>query len=161
MNSATMRAPVRWKPVGHVQDHAGVEARLGRAQQEAQHIELRGRGHEHHGRRDQAPHDHDAGNGGLGAYAVHQHVAGHLEEEIADEEQPGSQPVHGLAELQVGQHVQLGKAHVHAVQVGRDIAGHDEGQQAPGHLAVDGGLGRRFAGQRRCRAGGFGGSGKR
>ena len=51
-------------------------------------------------------------------------------------------------------------AHVHPVQIGRHVAGHDEGKQAPGHLAVDGCLGRRFAGQRRGRAGGLGGCGK-
>src|SRR5690606_35508776 len=59
-----------------------------------------------------------------------------LEEEVADEEEAGAQPVHGFAELQVGEHVQLGEADVDAVEVGDDVAQHQERQQSPRHLAV-------------------------
>ncbi|MNN92396.1 hypothetical protein D3C81_2106760 [compost metagenome] len=66
------------------------------------------------------------------------HVAGHLEQEVTEEEHACAQAVHGFGKLQVGQHLQLGKAHVDTVEVSDDVAQHEERDDAPGHLAVDG-----------------------
>lgn len=105
-----------------VEDDAREEPGLGRAQQEAQEIEHVHAGHEHHARRDDAPGDHDPRDPDARADFVEDDVAGDLEQEIADEEYPRAQPVHRLAELEFLQHLQLGEAHVDAVQVGHDIA---------------------------------------
>jgi hypothetical protein len=88
-----LAAPRGRVPVGEVQDDAGEEARLGRAQQEADHVERHRRIHEHGGRREHAPGDHDAGDPAARAHAVQHHVAGHLEEKVADEEDARAQPV--------------------------------------------------------------------
>jgi hypothetical protein len=132
-----LAAPRGRVPVGEVQDDAGEEARLGRAQQEADHVERHRRAHEHGGRREHAPGDHDAGDPAARAHAVQHHVAGHLEEKVADEEDARAQPVHRLAELQVALHLQLGEADVHAVEVGHDVAQEQQRDQPPADLAVD------------------------
>ncbi|MNS87274.1 hypothetical protein D3C72_1212130 [compost metagenome] len=131
-----LAAPVRRKPIRQVKDDAGIEAGLGRAQQEAQDVELGRRLRQRHGGRDQAPQDHDARQRLLRADAVHQHVAWHFEQEVADKEDARAQAVDRFAELEVVQHLQFGEADVHAVQERRDVAHHQEWQQAPRHLPV-------------------------
>ena len=65
-------------------------------------------------------------------------IAGHLEDEVAKEENARAQAVNCLAELQVVEHLQLGKADVDAVQIGRDVANEQQRQQAPGDARVGG-----------------------
>lgn len=65
-------------------------------------------------------------------------VAWHLEEKIADEEDAGAEAVDGLAEAEVGRHLQLGEADVDAVEIGNDVAQHQERHDAPEDLAVGG-----------------------
>ncbi|MNT22398.1 hypothetical protein D3C72_1577790 [compost metagenome] len=67
---------------------------------------------------------------------MHQQVAGHFEQEVADEEQPGAEAEYGFRELQVLGHLQLGEAHVHAIEVGDHVAEHQERHDAPEHLLV-------------------------
>ena len=69
-------------------------------------------------------------------------IARDFEREVADEEHPGAEAVDRFAELEVAKHLQPGEADVHPVQICRDVAEHDEGQQPPGHLAVGGAFGR-------------------
>jgi hypothetical protein len=75
-------------------------------------------------------------------------LLGHLEQEVAEEKHACAQAIHGFAELQVIQHLQLGKADVDPVQVGHDIAKHQERHDAPGDLAIGGSFFRE--GIRRC-----------
>ncbi|KAG1435801.1 hypothetical protein G6F57_020956 [Rhizopus arrhizus] len=103
-------------PVGQVQDHTGVETRFGQAQQEAQDVETGGRLDEHEHAGQDAPRDHDARDPDPRAQPVHQQVARHFEQEVADEEHAGAQAEHGFAEAQVLRHLQLGEADVDAVQ---------------------------------------------
>jgi hypothetical protein len=117
-------APRGRVPIGQVQDDAREEPGFGRAQQEAQDVEHVHAGHEHHAGGNDAPGDHDARDPDLRAHFVQDDVAGNLENEVADEEDAGAQPVHRFAELQFLQHLQLGEAHVHAVQVGHHVAHH-------------------------------------
>jgi hypothetical protein len=63
-------------------------------------------------------------------------VAGHLEEDIADEEQPRPETVGGLAELQIAEHLQLGEADVDTVQISGKVAEAQERNELPGHFAV-------------------------
>ncbi len=67
---------------------------------------------------------------------MHQHIARHLEQKVADEENARAQAVHRFAELQIVQHLQFGKTDVHAVQEGRDVAHHQEWQQTPRHFPI-------------------------
>ena len=108
------------------------------AQDEAQHIEHGGRGHIGHGHGGRAPEDGDARQRLACADLLQQQVAGHFEQEVADEEDAGAQAVDSLAELQVLQHLQLGEADVDAVYPGQDKEKDQKGDQAPGDLAVGG-----------------------
>ena len=125
-----LAAHARGIPVGQVQHDAGKEPRLGHAQQKAQHIELHGRAHEHGRARDQAPGDHDPRDPQPRAHARQHQVAGHLEEDVAHEEQARTQAVDRLAEAQVLLHLQLGQPHVDAVQIGGQVAQAEEGHEA-------------------------------
>ncbi|KAG0731879.1 hypothetical protein G6F23_014872 [Rhizopus arrhizus] len=86
------------------------------AQQEAQDVETGGRLDEHEHAGQDAPRDHDARDPAPRAQPVHQQVARHFEQEVADEEHAGAQAEHGFAEAQVLRHLQLGEADVDAVQ---------------------------------------------
>ncbi len=91
--------PVRARiPLRQVPDDAGEEAGLGDAQQEAEDVEAGRAVDEHRRRRHQPPHDHDPGDPQPRADAAHQQVAGHLEEEVADEEDPRADAVGGVGE---------------------------------------------------------------
>ena len=109
--------------------------RLGHAQQEAHDVELHWRLHEHHARRHQSPGHHDARQPAVRAVAPQQHVAGHFEQHVADEEHARAQAVDGFREAQVVQHVELGEGDVHAVHLREQVAHEQEGHQAPGRLA--------------------------
>ncbi|MNK86877.1 hypothetical protein D3C87_1067990 [compost metagenome] len=129
-------AAVSREPVGQVQHHAREEARLENPQQEAQRVELPRRLDEDHRHRGQAPKNGDARQRLARADLLQQQVARHLEQEVADEENPRAQAVHGLAELQVLEHLELGEAHVDAVDPGQDEQEYEEWDQAHGDLAV-------------------------
>jgi hypothetical protein len=62
--------------------------------------------------------------------AADQQVGRHFEQEVADEEDTGTQAVHGVGKPQIRLHLQLGKADVHPVQVCHHVAQEQEGQQA-------------------------------
>lgn len=131
-------APLRRIPIREVQDDPREEAGFCQPQQEAHHVEHGRRGHEHHGRRDDAPRDHDPRDPDACAHAVQDHVARHFKEEVTDEEDAGAEPVDGLAELEVVEHLQLGKAHVDAIEIRDHVAQQQERNQAPRHFAVGG-----------------------
>ncbi|WP_238540867.1 hypothetical protein [Herbaspirillum sp. YR522] len=56
------------------------------------------------------------------------HVAGHFEDQVADEEDARPQAVDGVVELERIEHLQLGEADVDAVQVRHQVAGQDQRQ---------------------------------
>ena len=126
------------EPVREVEDHAGEEARLGGAEEETEGVEARHAAHEHHGRRDDAPGDHDARHPHARAHPVHDQVARHLEEEVADEEDARAEAVDGVREAQVLPHLERREADVDAVEVGDHVEDEHEGDQAAGHLRQDG-----------------------
>ncbi|MNR03985.1 hypothetical protein D3C85_1199100 [compost metagenome] len=133
-----LAAPLGRVPEGEVEHHAGEEAGLEHAEQEAHHVEL-GRGLDEHGRAgDQAPEHHDAHQGDPRAEPLQEHVARHLEEHVADEEHGGTEAVDRVAEVQRGLHLQLGEADVGAVDEVHQVADEQEWDQAQGDLAIDG-----------------------
>ena len=119
------------EPLGQVVDDAGEEARLGGAEQEAEHVEGRGVLHEGHRRRHQPPGQHDPGNPHAGADAGQHQVAGHFEQRVGHEEDARAQAVDRGAEAEVAVHVEGGEADVDPVEVGDDVEQEEEGDQAP------------------------------
>ena len=67
-------------------------------------------------------------------------VARDFEEEVSDEENAGAQAVDRLAEPQIAQHLQFREADVHPIEKGRDVAGEQQRDQAPGDAGVEAGL---------------------
>ena len=128
----------RRKPVGEVQDDAGKEPGLGHAQQEAHDVEAQRGVDEHHAGRQDRPAHHDARDPAPCAHAMQHHVAGNLEQEVADEEDARAEAVHRVGELQRLLHAQLGESDVDAVEIGRDVAQEQQRDQPPRHLAVHG-----------------------
>jgi len=133
-------AVARRIPIGEIEDHAGEEAGFGNAQQEAQHQERGRPADQGEGRRDEAPADHDARDPGARAEALQGEVARHLEDEIADEEDAGAQAVGLGIEADRLVHLQGREAHVHAVDIGDQVGGQQEGHQAPRHATHRGRL---------------------
>src|SRR5207237_1665704 len=106
---------------GEVEDHAGEEARLRDAQQEAEEIEAPRAADEHHRRRDQAPGDHDARDPEARTQALEQQVARHLEEEVTDEEDAGTAAIDPVVEAEICPHLERCEADIDAVEVGDDV----------------------------------------
>ena len=74
------------EPIGQIDDDAGEEACLRHAQQEAKQVELRARLHEGCQDRHRAPGQQDTRDPNPWTVSVHQDVAWHLEQEVADKE---------------------------------------------------------------------------
>jgi hypothetical protein len=68
------------------------------------------------------------------------HVAGHLKEEIADEEDAGAHAVNRIAHPQVLLHLELGEAYVNAIDVRQNVAEKQEGHQPLHDFAVRSGF---------------------
>ena len=65
-------------------------------------------------------------------------LLGNLEQEIAEEENAGAKPVHRLAEPEVGQHAQLRKPDVDAIQPRDDVEQDQERHDAERDPLVNG-----------------------
>jgi hypothetical protein len=66
---------------------------------------------------------------------VQREIAGHLEEEVGDEEHAGAEPVDGPREAEIGLELVLGEGDVHPVQVGDDVEAQQDGHEADSDLA--------------------------
>ena len=96
----------------------GKKPGLGDAEEEAQHDELLEVLHPGEQQRDDAPADHDAREPAAGAELVQREVGGHLEQDVADEEDARGEPELGGAEAEVFVHaVGGGEADRGAVEV--------------------------------------------
>jgi hypothetical protein len=129
-----LRAVALREPEGQVVEHARVEAGLGDAQQEAQHVEDLGRRRQRRERRDQAPGEQDPCEPDARPHLGQQVVRGHLEQEVGQEEQSGAESEGGVAQADVRGHLQLRVADHGAVDVGDGVQHHHEGDDVPGDL---------------------------
>ena len=118
------------EPVRQVQDHAGEEAGLRDAEQEADDVEAQRPLHEHRAGRDDPPRDHDARDPLARAEAVQREVAGHLEDEVGEEEDAGAEAVDRSGEAEVGLQLVLGEGDVHPVEVGDDVEAQQDGHES-------------------------------
>ncbi len=131
------------QPAGEVVDHPGEEARFGNAQQKAQHVELGFVLHEGHGSGHQPPGEHDAGQPQPCADLLQQHVRGHFEQRVANEEQAGAKAIGRSADAQVAFQMRADEADVDAVQVVDDE--HDDEQRQDVALDLGHGAGQGVA----------------
>ncbi|MNM67855.1 hypothetical protein D3C81_793980 [compost metagenome] len=131
------RTPCWRVPEGQVEQCPGGEAGFEGAQQKAQHIELCGGLHEHHGHGDHAPADHDAQQRLAHADLFQHQVAGHLEQQVADEEDPRAQRIDGVAERQCLFHLQLRVTDVDAIKKCHDVGGHQQRHDAPADFSIE------------------------
>src|SRR3977135_3957139 len=108
----------------------GKKPRLGYAEQYAEKIEsvlvaepggAGDSGDERHGARQDSPAQHDTRDPFARAEAFEQQVGGNFEEEIGEEEDPGSEAERGRRQAKVTVHRQRGKAHIDAVEIGDEI----------------------------------------
>ena len=129
---------VAGQPVRKIQDQPWQEPSLGHPKQEAHDSKAGGAGDEGSGRRQQAPGDHDAGNPQPSADFLHDDVAGHLEDEIAPEEDAGGETEFCGAHVQVTAHGQGGETDVDTVDVGQQVGQDRDRQQAPVDLPDSG-----------------------
>jgi hypothetical protein len=130
----------RGDPEAQEEDGTGEEAGLGDAEQEAEHDELLEVLHPREEGRDDAPAHHDAGEPLAGAELVEREVRGHLEQDVADEEDARGEAELGGRQGEILVHaVGGGEADGGAVEVVDEEHQRDEGHQADGDLA-DGGL---------------------
>ena len=120
-------------------EHAGEEARLAGSEQEPQDEEHRGVLGIGERERHRPPADHDASEPAPRPDPLEDDVARHLEQEVADEEQRGAEPVGVLGQPEIAHHLQLGVADVLPIDVGDQVDDADEGQQVPRDLANGGG----------------------
>ena len=117
------------EPLGDVVQNAREEPGFGRTEQKAHHIEAVRPLDERHADGDGAPGDHDPRKPAPRAEAVEHQVAGDFQQEVANEEQPGTQAVSRIAEADVGAHVQLGEAYGGAIHIGDQVQQDQEGNQ--------------------------------
>ena len=134
------------EPLGEEVQGTGHEAGFQRTDQEAHDVELHFGADEHRACRGDAPGNHDARNPQPRAHPVQQHVAGHFEQEIAQEEHACAQTIYGVGQAEFALHLQLGETDVDAVQISRDKADDEQRHEAHRDLAeqglVGGGVGR-------------------
>ena len=124
-------------PVGEIQNHAGEEAGLGEPQHDAHGIEAVAARHEHHRHRGDAPEDHDARDPAPGADALQNQVARDLEQEVAEEEQPGAGAIDLGRQSEIGLHVPGGETDVDAVQIRHHVGQEEERHQPARHRGDD------------------------
>ena len=63
-------------------------------------------------------------------------VARNLEQEVSDEKDARTQPINGLTEPQIVQHLEFGETHIHTIEIGRAVAAEQQGKHAPGDAVV-------------------------
>ena len=120
------------EPQGEIEDNPGEEPGLGKAQQHAHEVEAVFAGNERHGAGQDSPADHDASDPFAGAELFQEQVGGNLKDEIREEEDAGAEPERGLRQAEVLAHGERGEAHVHPVQVGDEVAQHQERHEPHG-----------------------------
>ncbi|MGY4427017.1 hypothetical protein ACVWY2_009466 [Bradyrhizobium sp. JR6.1] len=89
-----------------------------------------------------APQQHDPQQRLADADLDQQQIARHFERDIADREDAGGQPEHGVINVQIVQELQLGKADVEAIDDRNRVARQQERDQTPGDPSIEPRMGR-------------------
>ena len=120
------------EPVGEIENHAREKTCLDHAEQGAQRVKARNPAHQHHGRGDRAPHDHQAPDPAPRADPRENEVARDLKQAVAQKEHAGAESVCRPAEPQVAVHVERRETDVHAIQIVRDVQHEHERDETTG-----------------------------
>ena len=121
----------RGEPQRQIEDDAGKEAGLGEAEQRAHGVERDlvaepggggNVGDERHQAGENPPAHHDARDPLLRAEPVEEQVRRQLENKIAEKEDAGAETEHGRGQAERLVHGQRGKADIHPVEIGDEIA---------------------------------------
>ncbi len=67
---------------------------------------------------------------------LERHIAGHFEEEVADEKDACASSVNGIADSEILLHLQLRESNVHPINISEDVAEKQERNDTPGNLAI-------------------------
>jgi hypothetical protein len=92
----------------------------------AQHVKRDRAADERHGAGNHAPREHDPGDPLPRTEPLQQQVRRHLEDEVGKEEDAGAKPVLRRGQAEVAVHRQGREAHVDPVQIGDEVADHQE-----------------------------------
>ena len=103
-----------------------MEAGFGHTEQCADEIKPICAADEGHSDRANTPGRHDAGKPTTGAEAIKQQIGRHFAHAIAKEEQACSETKGGGVQAERLVHLKGGEANVHTVEIGNEIAQHDE-----------------------------------
>src|ERR1022692_4052905 len=77
-----------------------------------------------------SPRDHDAGNPASRAPAFDDEGSRNLQQDVADEEDPGAKAEHSVTEIQIAGHLQGAVSHIHSVEERKDIEQPEKRKQA-------------------------------
>jgi hypothetical protein len=119
----------RGEPEGEIQHDAGKESGFRGAEQEPHGVEAARPRDEQHRDRDDPPQDRDPRDPDTGADAGQREVAGHLEQEIAEKENPGAGTEHLAGQPKRRIHLQRREADVDAIEVGDEVHRREERNQ--------------------------------
>src|ERR1700730_10955631 len=118
------------KPIREVKDHTWKESSLRDAEQEAYNREACLAG-DHGGQaRQDSPGDHDPRDPNPGADLFKDHVARHLEDEIAPVEHADRKPEGPGRHIEIAAHRESGEAHIDAIDVGKNVRKNRKWEQA-------------------------------
>src|SRR6266404_5493811 len=100
------------EPSREIENDSGVESRLEGAQQKPQKVKCNRIGSEDHGDAGYAPSDRDRGNYPSRAQFPLEQYRRNAESDIAEKEKSCAEPVDCFPEVQIRQHLQLGKGNI-------------------------------------------------
>src|ERR1022692_5103925 len=124
------------KPVRQVQDHTREKPCFRDAKTETNGVELPWVSHQGRAGRDNPPGDQDSANPNPRAYYVKNDVTRNLKQKVSQEKNAGTQSIDTLTEFQFAHHLQFGKAAIHSVEVGDDVADEQNRHDAPSDPAI-------------------------
>src|SRR5580700_11663495 len=118
--------------MGQVNDHSREKTCLCHPKKKTGRIELSGPVYQTGKNTCQSPGNHDSRGPLSRAPAFHDDGAGHLEQDVADEEHRYSQTVNSITESEIKIHFQGREGHIGTVQICSQVKEEDERQQPPG-----------------------------
>ena len=124
------------KPVGQIQHDARIETGFRNTEQEARREKLRRRGDEPEQTRNDSPHHRMREIHNRAPKRVQQQIARNLAGRVADKENAGAKPEHGIGQPDIGAHLQLCKADVHTIQKRNDVENEEKRNELPGGAIV-------------------------
>ena len=128
--------PMRWEPVGEIENHAREKSGLRDAEQKADWCRTPMECAQGQYSRNDSPGNKHSADPDPRAQLVKDDVARNLEQEISKEKDAGAESIYAVTEFQVAHHLQFGKADIHPVEISDDVAEEQNRHNPPGDLAI-------------------------